>query len=297
MIRYGMTTYFALGLVGNIFNCIIFMGPLFRRSSSSIYLFSDSIIAIIYLFWSISPFIYTLDHIDPQTQSLFYCKVRLYGSHSLGQCIRYVVILASADRFFATRANVHIRALSSVRMAVKLVFIICVMWLVASIHIPILMNIRGGICGMFGLYKIIYSIYQITLSGIVPPVLMSIFSVLTIRSLHQRHGNQERARQRDRDFMRMVIAEVVVNIVTSIPYSSNLVYGAVTYNIVDKSPQRLEIEAFISFFTQFLVYLISVAPFYLFILTSKPFRKEFINLIVKCWNKYVIRQVRIIPVN
>ena len=97
--------------------------------------------------------------------------------------------------------------------------------------------------------------------------------------------------------MRMVIAEVIVNIFTSIPYSTNLVYGAVTYYIVDKSAQRLEIESFITFLTQFLIYLISVAPFYLFILTSKPFRKEFINIFVKCWNKYILRRVRIYPLN
>ena len=62
------------------------------------------------------------------------------------------------------------------------------MWLVAAIHMPILMDIRDGVCGMFGLYKVIYAFYQIILVGILPPVLMSIFSTLTIRSLHQRHG-------------------------------------------------------------------------------------------------------------
>ena len=175
--------------------------------------------------------------------------MRLYGSHVLGQCLRYIVVFACADRFFVTRTNVRIRSLNSVSMAMKLVFIICVVCLVIAIHLPILMDIRNGVCGMFGLYKLIYAIYQITLVGILPPVLMSIFSILTIRSLHQRHGNQIRARQRDRYLMRMVIAEVMVNIFTSIPYSINLVYGAATYYIVNKSAERLEIESFISFLT------------------------------------------------
>jgi hypothetical protein len=97
--------------------------------------------------------------------------------------------------------------------------------------------------------------------------------------------------------MRMVIAEVTVNIFTSIPYSSYLVYGAVTYHVVDKSTQRLHIEAFISFLTIFLIYLINAAPFYLFILTSKTFRNEFISILVKCWNKCILRQARIVPLN
>ncbi len=297
MIRYGMTVYLALGLVGNICNCIMFTRQPYRRTASSIYFLSFAIFAIIYLIWTVFPYIYTLNHADPQTQSLFYCKVRFYGTHILGTCIRYVIVFACADRFFATRTNVRIRALNSVSIAMKLVFIMCAVCLVIAIHMPILMDIRNGVCGMFDLYNLIYAIYQITLVGTLPPILMCIFSILTIHSLHQRHGIQTRARQRDRYLLRMVIAEVIVNVVTSIPYSINLVYGAVTYYVTDKSAERLEIESFISFVTQFLIYLISVAPFYLFLLTSKPFRNEFFNIFVKFWDKYILRRVRIVPLN
>jgi hypothetical protein len=170
-------------------------------------------------------------------------------------------------------------------------------WLVAAIHVPIFVSMRNGVCGMFGLYKLIYAIYQITSVGILPPILMSTFSILTVRSLHQRHGKQVRAKQRDRYLMRMVIAEVIVNIVTSIPFSINLVYGSVTSYGVNKSARRLEIESFISFLTVFLVYLISVIPFYLFMLTSKPFRNQFFSIFIKCRDKYILRKVRIVPLN
>jgi hypothetical protein len=295
MIRYGITAYLALGLMGNILNCIMFTRPLYRRTPSSIYFLSLSILAIIYLIWSIFPLIYTLGHTDPQTQSLVYCKLRLYGSHVLGQCLRYIVVFACIDRFVVTRTNVRIRSLNSVQIAIKVIFIIFGVWLVASIHILIFMDIQRGVCGMFGLYKLIYTIYQTIVTGILPPILMSIFSTLTIRSLYHQHGNRVRARRRDRDFMRMVVAEVIVNIFTSIPYSSNLIYGVIANNIVGKSAQRLEIESFITFLTQFIIYLLSVAPFYLFILTSKPFRNEFIKILAKSWNKITRQQNRIVP--
>jgi hypothetical protein len=297
MVRYGMTIYFALGVMGNTCNCIIFTQNSYRRTPSSIYFVALSIFSIMYVSWSVTPLIYTLDHTDPQTQFLVYCKARFYGSHVLGQCIRFVVVFACADRFFVTRENIHARALSSVQMAMKLVFIICPVWLVAGIHLPILMHIQNGVCGMFGSYKLIYAFYQITLVSILPPTLMSIFSILTIRTLHQRHVAHVHARRRDRDLMRMVIAEVIVHVSTAIPYSSNLIYDAATYYVTNKSAQRLEIESFISFLTQFILYLVSVIPFYLFILTSKPFRKEFINIFVRCWDKYILRRVRIVPLN
>ena len=297
MIRYGMSSYLALGLVGNIISCIIFTRPLYRRTTSSIYLCSHSICSIIYILWTTTSYIYTLDHIDPQTQSLIYCKVRLYGSHSLGLCVRYILVLACIDRFFVTRTNVRISALSAPQIALKFVFIICIVCFVVPIHIPILMDLRSGVCGMFGLYKLIYPFYQIMVVGILPPLLLVTFNTLAIRSLHQRHGNQTFARQRDRDFMRMIIAEAMVNIFTSIPYSASLVYSGVTYNVVDKSAQRLEIEAFVTFLGLFIIYIITVIPFYIFMLTSKPFRDEFMKIFVKCWNKCIARRVRFVPVN
>jgi hypothetical protein len=300
MVRYGMTVYFALGLVGNICNCIIFTRNSYRRAPSSIYFLSLSIFAIIYLLWSLFPSFYALDHTDLQTKSLIYCKVRLYGSHILGLYIRYCIVFACFDRFISTRRNAQIRLLNSVQMALKLVFTMCVVWLVVAIHMPILMDIRGGVCGQFDLYKFIYAIYQAVITGFLPPILMIIFSTLTMLSLHQLHdaqlhATQINARKRDRYLLRMVIAEVMVNIFTSIPYSANQIYGLVTFYVVGKSAQRLEIESFITFLTTFLVYLISVGPFYMYILASKPFRNEFINIFLKCWGKHTGRQVGIAP--
>ena len=240
-----MTLYLALGVVGNIFSCILFMQTLYRRTPSSIYFCSLSIVATMHLVWSVAPFIYTLNHIDPQIQSLFYCKVRLYGSHVFGLCIRYIVVLACVDRYFVTRMDVRMRALSSPQIAIKFIFVICIACFVVGIHIPIFMDIRGNVCGMFGLYKLIYAIYLITLFSILPTMLMIIFSTFALHSFHRRHTNQIHARERDRDFLGMVIAVAMVSIFTSIPYSANLIYDAITYNIADKSPQRLETETFI----------------------------------------------------
>lgn len=289
MIRYGTTVCFGLGLVGNICSCIMFTRQLHRRRPSSIYFLYLSICSIIYLFWSVTPLLYSLNYGDPQVQSVVFCKLRLYGIHVLGQYLRYAIVLACADRFFASHSNPRFRQLSSVRLAVKLIFLMTVGWPIVGIHLPILMDLREGICEIIDSYRLIYAIYQIALVGIFPPVLMIIFSALTIRRLHQRHKTQTRAKRRDRHMMRMVIAEVLVNVITSIPFSLNLVYGGITHDVVDKSAQRLEIEAFLSFITHFLIYFISVAPFYLFLITSKPFRSEFSTLLIQCWNKSTLQ--------
>jgi hypothetical protein len=297
MIRYIMSTYFAMGLVGNVFSCIVFLKQSHHRTPCSIYLLALSIFAIIYLLWSVVPLLYTLDHIDPQIQSLAYCKMRLYGSHIIGQYTRFLVVFACADRYFITRRNVRIRSLSSIPTARKLIFIMCAVWIVVGGHLPIFMDIRSGVCWMFDFYKFFYPIYQCILVGILPPVLMSVFGFLTIHSLRQRQDVQAHIRQKDRDLMRMLVAEIMINIFTSIPFSANLIYGTATFFVVDKSAQRLEIESFVNFVSQFFIHLLSVAPFYLFIISSKSFRREFTQILIRWWYKYILRRTRTVPLN
>ena len=101
---------------------------------------------------------------------------------------------------------------------------------------------------------------------------MTVFGILTIRALHQRHTGHNHVRQKDRDLMRMLIAEIFINISTSITFSANLLYGTATFFVTDKTTIRIEIEVFVNFLSQFLIHLLSVAPFYLFIISTRILR-------------------------
>ena len=294
MVRYGMSLYFALGVFGNIFTCIIFIQPSHRRATSSIYFISFSIFAIVYLIWSLFPYFYTLNYPDIASRNISYCKIRLYVSHVLGQYLRFCVVFVCIDRFLATRADARVRLLNSTALAKKLLLIMIIGCPLIAIHLPILIQIQNNVCSQFGIYKLIYAIYQLFIIGIVPHVLMSVFSILAIISLRQRHNSQQRAKRRDRYLARMVVVEVVLNVLTSVPYSINLIYGAVTYS-TSKTSERIQIESFITFVTTFQIYLVSVIPFYLFLLTAKPFRKEFFNVIGKYGCKCIFRHVQVTP--
>ena len=282
MIQYGMTTYLALGVIGNICNCIVFIQPIYRRRPSSIYFLSLSIIGILHLAWSIFPMIYSLYRENYQNKSVIYCKTRIYGSHVLGQCLRSTIVISCIDRYIVTQTSIRIRTLHSIPMAIRIIIITYATWFVVGIHIPIGNDIRNGNCGMIGWYKSVFTFYQMTVCAVLPPILMIIFGIFTIRTLYQRHLAVRRTKRKDRHLMRMVMVEVFVYMITSTPYSITLIYGVATYNVVNKSMQRLEIESFINFLGQFFIYSIGVTPFYLFMLTSKPFRKEFIRLLNKC---------------
>ena len=127
MIRYFMSIYLVLGLIGNLFNLIVFHYQSRNRMPCSIYLTALSIFALIYLLWSVVPLLYTLDHINPQIQSIFYCKIRLYGSHVLGQSVRFVVVFACIDRYFLTQTSTRLRAWSSIQIDKRLIALNCIL--------------------------------------------------------------------------------------------------------------------------------------------------------------------------
>ena len=298
LVRYVMTTYFALGIFGSSCNCIVFYRQSRRnRTSCSVYLLAVSIFSILYIVWSTFPLFVALDHVDPQTQSLAYCKMRLYGSHSLGQIVRYLVVLACADRYFLTRTSPRIRSWSSIRVAQKLIIINCFVWMIVSIHIPFFMQIRGGVCWMFDFYKFFYGIYLCIVVTIVPHTLMIVLGFLTIRDLHQRHFANAKLRQKDHDLMRMVIVEVIVSLCTVMLYSVDLLYSTATYFVVNKSADRLAIESFIAFLGNFIINAHGVAPFYIYMILSKTFRREFTNIVVNWWYRYILKRTRVVPIN
>ncbi|CAF1376824.1 unnamed protein product [Adineta ricciae] len=295
--RYIMSTSFTMGLLGNLCCSIVFFKNSNPRTACSIYFFALSISTNVYLLWSVPLIFYTLDHVDPQTKSLVYCKMRIYISHVLGLYTRYLIVLACIDVFFLTRSNVRIRLWSSTKIAYLLTATVCVACPTVASHFPIFMDLRGSTCGLFDSYRYFFGIYQLVLVSLLPSVLMGIFGILAVRTIHQRGTALTSVRRRDRDLMRMIVAEILINIIASIPLSANLIYTAATISLMNKSAERIEIDAFMNFLGQFINQGIFIAPFYLFILSSKSFRHDFQQIVNTFWFKYIRRQNRVTQIN
>jgi hypothetical protein len=96
--------------------------------------------------------------------------------------------------------------------------------------------------------------------------------------------------------MRMLVAQIIIYITSSVPYSAYLLYGTATFYVVNKSDQHVEIESFLNFLSQLIIQFIFVSPFYLFILSSKSFRRDFMKLVGTCCCKNLLRgQVQVAP--
>ena len=130
-------------------------------------------------------------------------------------------------------------------------------WAIECIHVGIFFTNSSGRCGPAPAYALPYAIYSLIIIGIFPTVLMIIFSTLAWRNLKiirsrvvptTNAARRVKIHKRDRHLMKMLLCEVIVYVVTSIPFPLNILYGTLTSSIAaQKSPMRLAVESLIGY--------------------------------------------------
>jgi hypothetical protein len=279
--RYILVICLILGIIGSLFNLIIFGQKKLRSNSCSVYFIATSIFNLLVILCDITP-ILLISYLpnEPALNSSIFCKTRSYITHSFLMMSRSSVALACIDRFALCSRNVHIRRLNQRHIAIILVIIISILWLIIPIHMIVYNNIQipDGRCGASGIYLIIFSAYIAIVTSI-PLAIMIIFSFWAIQSLQYTrtrvHPNTpRRIAKRDVQLMTILISEVVVYFLSTVWFPIYTIYLAITVN-TSKTTSRLAIEGFMRYLIlSFLVFLNSCSIFYVHLLASKVFRQE-----------------------
>jgi len=293
--RYILVICLILGIIGSLFNLIIFGQKKLRSNSCSVYFIATSIFNLLVILCGITP-ILLLSYLpnEPALNSSIFCKTRAYITHSLLMMSRSTVALACIDRFALCSRNVHIRRLNQHHIAIILVIIVSILWLIIPIHMIIYEDIQmpDRRCGASGIYLIIFSVYAAIVTSI-PLVIMIIFSFWAIQSLRytraQVHRNiintSMRIARRDVQLMTILIGEVVVYFLSTVWFPIYTIYFTITVNI-PKSTDRSAIEEFIRYLTfSFFLYINSCSIFYIHLLASKPFRQECKRLVLSLFKR------------
>ncbi|CAF3932254.1 unnamed protein product, partial [Rotaria sordida] len=291
--RYILAICMVLGIIGSLFDLIIFCQKKFRSNSCSVYFIATSIFNLLVILCGIIPALLTsYQNYDIALYSSTFCKARAYIIHVLLMMSRSSVALACIDRFALCSRNAHIRRLNQYNIAILLVIIICILWLTLPIHVLIYIDIQmaGRRCGGSGTYLIVYSIYAAIVTSI-PLFIMIICSFLAIQNLrlsyirvhpnivytNENINRPIRMQKRDIQLMTIVISEVVIYLVSTVWFPIYTIYLTITSNI-SKTTNRLAIEGFIRYLAlQFLIFINSCSIFYIHLLASKPFRQECVN--------------------
>lgn len=292
--RYGMTSYLILGNIGLFFNLMIFSQPTHRRNASSLYLLVSTICHFFCLNFGIFPYIYALYHQDLLITSLIFCKIQFYFRHTPYQILRTMMILACVNRYISTNVRHRFECFNRYNTTVRCILLVILFWVLACSFIPILLSIEHEICKMNDdTSALVYSIYLLIFAGMIPPILMIIFSlciVFNLKKLHRRiHPRMKTTglmRKRDRDYIRMLLVEILIYILTTFPYTCVAIYITILEiqaGYHEHDPDQL----FLSYMTRsFLLYLYNSLPFWIYILMSKSFRTEFKDLLVK-WYTFI----------
>lgn len=288
--RYALSIIVALGNLGNLLTIGIYLQKKHRTNSCAIYLLASSCFCLTAANWAIIPVLYALDHFDMVNNSLVLCRIRGYVIHTCSMCFRYTLVLVCVDRYALCNMRVFIRALSRPQIAYRSIAIITIFWSVVSVHLLIWESIEDGRCGVYGIYGQIFSYYITIFTGLIPIFLMIFFAILLVkrirRSLSQVQplNTNNRLHRREVFLIKVVLVEIVVYIVCTFMYPPVTVYLQVTSSITpSKTAERQQIESFVNFiFMSLLLYLNYNTAFYIHISTSKIFRNEVKQFVLKC---------------
>jgi hypothetical protein len=289
---YGYSIFMILGNIGNVFIIILFSQP--RQNTCSIYLISSAVANMLYLtftgLFEIFPFYYG----DETIRAIILCKLHAYTINVLGQITKTLLVLACIDRFLITNARASFRAFSTIKRAKYLIFFSIIFWSLLNIYVPIVTTVANGQCGIFGIYSTIYTVSIIIFVGLIPPIILGIFGYLAYHNMRQRrvriqpvvHNTNISIQQRDHNLLLIVMSEVFFYVVTTILYPLILLEMMISrYIIPNKSVPYLQIESFISSIAYLLLFINSAVPFYIYLIASKSFRRDFKQLIINIYRK------------
>jgi hypothetical protein len=308
------------GVTGNILNCLVFLRKRLRSNACSLFFAAGSLANLIVMIYYIIPTIHSAYNPPPENSNLIYCKLRLYIRNALLVISRSYLALACVACYALSSRNARMRNLCRLKIVVRVICIVPVIWFIIPLHIPFLTSIQNGKCQMWaGAAALYHSIYICFVAAILPVSLMIVFSLLAYKNLRQmtrnvhplngpvsglelnqnQFGENKKLQKRDRQLSTMLFVQIVVYLIFTIAYPFQTLYNAVILIIGGtKSVDRVSIENFTLFITSaFLLNFYSAASFFVF-LTSKAFRKELKQIfdILRCqnnvlWNRRHITRI------
>ena len=243
------------------------------------------------------PIIYALDNPDPLQNILILCKLQFYFRHTPYQMMRTFMILACINRYIASHVQHRLQFFNQYKLTIRCIIFVVIFWLLVCSFIPVFVSIENGVCGINNdSYALIYSIYLLIFAGILPPLLMTISSLLIIFNLKKirtriqpqgQTSNNNQTRKRDRDYIRMLLVEIMIYVLIQFPFTLVVFYTTVTQLDDTTNNNSKQWVIFLVYITRtFLVYLHNSLPFYIYITMSKSFRNEFKELITK-WYLFI----------
>jgi uncharacterized membrane protein YidH (DUF202 family) len=115
---------FIIGVIGNLFNVIVFSHPTLNRIPTTRYFLAASGASLASLTSVLLARIFSGWGADPASRNTSLCKFQAY-TNKLGQiCCSYFILAAAIDRWLQSSRNVHHRQMSSIKNSTRIITLI-----------------------------------------------------------------------------------------------------------------------------------------------------------------------------
>jgi hypothetical protein len=285
-----------LDILTNTLNIIILRRPNLKRHACTLYFLTLSITDLCYSICITYGLLSDGYNIDFARYSRVFCKLINYFIVFCSLLSVYMLVLASIDRYCSSSLNVQRRRLSNIHTARKAILVVLITTSIFMLGNLVIFDVSSdGVTGCTtnsnNLFTQIFLIIVLTLYVIISPFLMILFGFLTIhntKKLGRNHLVVFRYRRSERQLARMLIVQVFIHIILSLPF---LVLFFMS--ILPISLRSTIIFNFLFVIFKIPIILTFITPFFLYILSAKMYRDEFFTILKKVFR--IRRNIAIHP--
>jgi hypothetical protein len=288
---------FALGGVGLILNILVFTRPALRRESCSFYFLSSTCYDLFVVFLIMPVRILSNSNINAANYNLGLCKVESFAFYVTRVISIWLIVMACIDRYLHSSSSERIRRMSSLKSAKISTGIISIIVLILYFHMLVYYEI-ANVTNQFGsitpqcnpqngIYRTFFGFWHLIFTSLFPSFLMLLFGFLTLKNVRQRRQLVQRAgenrviRRTDSQLLRMLAAQVLVIIITTLPFCVYQLYISFTSSFT-KSTLKIAQDNLAGQVTGIVTYFAHSSSFYLYTLSGTIFRKEVVKIFGRC---------------
>ncbi|CAF1108802.1 unnamed protein product [Adineta ricciae] len=298
--RWIVLAIFITGIIGNSINIIIFSRGIFVKQSCSLYFLAASVNNLVMFFIGLLTRMlddgFQLDIFDGASN--VYCKIRTYLVYTLFAISSWYFVCASIDRLYSTNQSALKRQkICSTRMAIQCIGLTIVSCLLVHIHVLVyyqyfykldVHNQLSWTCTTNDTtYNMFFAIFMLNFYSLLPPLLMSILGILTLKNIRQSRilvnpstMTPIPVRRDKQQLIKSLSVQILVLSILTIPHSCYWMY--IAFTSTQSSAKSVSVRAwekFILHIVRVLLYVNYGSSFYIQLCISKTFRREFVKIV------------------
>jgi len=304
--RYFSIFIFIFGTIGNVLNFFVLGQPALRSNPCALLFLLSSFAHLSFIYSGLTTRMLSGWAADLTNTIGWLCKLRGFVLYTSRTVALWYIALATVDRWLSSHTNARYRQMSTLKNAYRsMIFILSLsVLLYAQIFYCYEANLINSPLACYGrteLCRIVTAMCDAFVTETMPLMFMMIFGMMTVSNVRQTQRRlqpvptstggpanngtsaapgrqQQRSKKTDRHLMVMLLFQVIVITVLTLPFTVLEIYSTLTAT-QSKTPLQAAIVNFAFNFALLFVYLNCGTPFYIYTLCGgSVFRSAILNV-------------------